>query len=664
MTFFDSVLVANRGEIAVRILATARASGYRTVAVYSDPDGDAPHVAEADQAVRIGPGPAAESYLDPRRILEAAALTGAQAVHPGYGFLSENAAFARAVEAAGLVWIGPPPAAIELMGSKAAAKRHMQAAGVPCLPGYSADAATDDELATAAVDIGVPLMVKASAGGGGRGMRLVRRLDDLPEALGAARSEARGAFGDDALILEKALLNPRHVEVQVFSDSNGNHLHLGERDCSVQRRHQKVIEEAPCPALTTALREAMGCAAVAAAKSIDYVGAGTVEFILDDKGDFYFLEMNTRLQVEHPVTEAVTGLDLVALQLSVAAGEALPFSQADVGLNGHAIEVRLYAEDPAADFLPVTGRVETWREPTGEGVRVDTGIREGQVISSFYDPMLAKVVAHGPDRATALRRLRRALDGTVLFGVTHNRGYLRRVLDSPVFAAAEATTSLLADLPPAYPVPLSSPLLACAGVLQYLSEQRRNAGRGALTRQLAGWSGCREVSTCYDYGADDSKPVSVVVTASRDSTFRVSVDGRQHVVDWLTAVSPGAARLRVDSVQETLFYLCHTDGHIELQWRGAAHSLHNRLGASTAAQDVAGGGAVTAPMHGQLVALSVGVGDHVAQGDAVAVIEAMKMEHRLRTAIAGTVSTVHMPPGSQVATGDVILEVVPASILD
>ena len=489
-------------------------------------------------------------------------------------------------------------------------------------------------------------------------------LDELPEALDAARSEARGAFGDDTLILEKALLNPRHVEVQVFSDSQGNHLHLGERDCSVQRRHQKVMEEAPCPALTTALREAMGCAAVAAAESIDYVGAGTVEFILDENGNFYFLEMNTRLQVEHPVTEAVTGLDLVALQLRVAAGEMLPFSQADIELTGHAIEVRLYAEDPAAGFLPVTGRVETWREPSGEGVRVDAGIREGQVISSFYDPMLAKVVAHGPDRVTALRRLRRALDGTVLFGLTHNRDYLRRVLDSPVFAAGEATTSLLANLPPAHPVPPASSLLACAGVLQYLSEQRRHAGSGASTSQLAGWSGCREVSASYDYGADDSEPVPVAVTVGRDSTFRVSVDGREHVVAWLMEVSPGAARLMVDSIQETLFYFCHTDGRIELQWRGDAYRLHNRLAASATAADVAGGGAVTAPMHGQLIALSVGVGDRVAQGDTLAVIEAMKMEHRLRAAIAGTVSLVHASPGSQVATGEVILEVVPAPILD
>ncbi|MEQ8514602.1 MAG: biotin carboxylase N-terminal domain-containing protein [Chromatocurvus sp.] len=656
---FDSVLVANRGEIAVRILATARAAGYRSIAVYSDADADAPHVAAADQAVRIGPGPAGESYLDSARILDAAAISGAQAIHPGYGFLSENAAFALAVAEAGLVWIGPPPAAIALMGSKAAAKRHMQAAGVPCLPGYSADGASDDALAAAAVDIGVPLMVKASAGGGGRGMRLVTAQADLPDALRSARSEAGNAFGDDALILEKALLNPLHVEVQVFSDSHGNHLHLGERDCSVQRRHQKVVEEAPCPVLSGTLREAMGAAAIAAAQSIDYVGAGTVEFLLDADGQFYFLEMNTRLQVEHPVTEAVTGLDLVALQLLVAAGERLPFGQADVQLNGHAIEVRLYAEDPASDFLPATGRVETWLTPGGEGIRVDAGIREGQVISPFYDPMLAKVIAHGPDRATALRRLRRALDGTVLFGFRHNRDYLRRVLDSPAFVAGEATTSLLADLAPAPAIPPSSSLLACAAVLQYLSEQRADAASGVSTALLAGWSGPREVGTSYDYGPDESAPRPVVVTQRRDALFRVSIDGTEHRVAWLWDVSPGAARLQVDAVQETVFYRCQAGGRIDLQWRGSACTLDNRLATTATADAIAGGGAVVAPMHGIVVSLFVVAGDPVARGTTVAVIEAMKMEHRLKAAIDGTVTAIHVVPRAQVATGDIVIEISP-----
>lgn len=659
MTPFDSVLVANRGEIAVRIFASARAAGYRTVAVYSAADATAPHVAAADQAVLIGPGPAAESYLDLARILEAAALTGAQAIHPGYGFLSENADFARAVEAAGLVWIGPPPAAMALMASKAAAKRHMQAAGVPCLAGYSADAASDAQLTAAAAEIGVPLMVKASAGGGGRGMRLVESLAALPEELRSARSEAKSAFGDDALILEKALLNARHVEVQVFSDSHGRHLHLGERDCSVQRRHQKVVEEAPCPVLSDALREAMGAAAIAAAQSIDYVGAGTVEFLLEENGQFHFLEMNTRLQVEHAVTEAVTGLDLVDLQLRMAAGETLPLTQADVRFDGHAIEVRLYAEDPAAGFLPSTGRVETWRPPAGAGIRVDAGLREGQVISPFYDPMLAKLVAHGPDRATALRRLRRALDSTVLFGPTHNRDYLRRVLDSPAFVAGAATTSLLSALPPAPEFPAPATLLAGAAVLQFLADQSQYGPGSRFCASLSGWTGTRDVSTGYDYGTADGEPRTVLVTQQDTSAFRVSVEGSEHGVSLLSSVAPGLVRLRVDAVEETLHYRCGLDGRIDLQWRGDGWTLVNRLALAVNAQAGGGDGLVIAPMHGHVVSLSVAVGESVARGDAVAVIEAMKMEHRLSAAIAGTVRAIHVTPGAQVATGDIVLEVGP-----
>lgn len=659
MTPFDSVLVANRGEIALRILASAQAAGYRTVAVYSEADTAAPHVAAADQAVLIGPGPAAESYLDPARILEAAALTGAQAIHPGYGFLSENADFARAVEAAGLVWIGPPPAAMALMASKAAAKRHMQAAGVPCLPGFSADAASDAQLTAAAAEIGVPLMVKASAGGGGRGMRLVESLAALPEALRSARSEASSAFGDDALILEKALVNPRHVEVQVFSDSHGRHLHLGERDCSVQRRHQKVVEEAPCPVLSDALREAMGKAAIAAAQSIDYVGAGTVEFLLEENGQFHFLEMNTRLQVEHPVTEAVTGLDLVDLQLRVAAGEALPLTQADVHFDGHAIEVRLYAEDPAAGFLPSTGRIESWRPPAGTGIRVDAGLCEGQIISPFYDPMLAKLVAHGPDRATALRRLRRALDSTVLFGLTHNRDYLRRVLDSPAFVAGAATTALLSGLPPAPDAAVPAPLLAGAAVLQFLADQSRYVAGSRACPSLIGWTGTRDVSAGYDYGSTDSEPRRVLVTQRDKSRFQASVEGVEHGVALLASPAPGLVRLRIDAVEETLHYRCGADGRIELQWRGDGWTLVNRLALAVSAQAGGGDGSVVSPMHGHVVSLSVAVGEPVARGDAVAVIEAMKMEHRLSAAIAGTVRAIHVTPGVQVATGDIVLEIGP-----
>ena len=406
---FSKILIANRGEIACRVMRTARDLGYRTVAVYSDADADALHVREADEAVRIGPPPVSESYLDARAIIEAAKRVGADAVHPGYGFLSENDGFASACQDAGLVFIGPTPDAIRAMGNKAAAKRLMIEAGVPCVPGYQGADQSDATLAAEAQRIGCPIMVKAAAGGGGRGMRLVTRLEDFADAVSTARSEAQNAFGSGELILEKAVVDARHVEVQVFGDAHGHVIHLGERDCSAQRRHQKVIEEAPSPAVSPALREKMGAAAVAAAKAISYRGAGTVEFLLGADGEFYFLEMNTRLQVEHPVTEEITGLDLVEWQLRVAAGEPLPLKQEDVRLDGHAIEVRLYAESPEKNFLPQSGTVFEWRPAEGKGVRVDHGIRSGQEISPFYDPMIAKVIAHGRTREEARRRLVRAL---------------------------------------------------------------------------------------------------------------------------------------------------------------------------------------------------------------------------------------------------------------
>ncbi|HEY7800611.1 MAG TPA: acetyl-CoA carboxylase biotin carboxylase subunit, partial [Hyphomonadaceae bacterium] len=417
----STLLVANRGEIALRIMRTARRMGLRTVAVYSDADANAPHVKFADDAVRIGPGPVGESYLSIENIIAAAKSSGATAIHPGYGFLSENAKFAKAVEKAGLTFVGPPPAAIDAMGDKARAKRKMIESGVPCVPGYEGEDQSAKAFANAAAKVGYPVMIKAAAGGGGRGMRIVEKAGDLETALKTARSEAQNAFGNGDLILEKAIVRPRHVEIQVFADSHGAVIHLGERDCSVQRRHQKVIEEAPCPVMTPDLRERMGAAAVEAARAVDYVGAGTVEFLLDESDAFYFLEMNTRLQVEHPVTEMVTGIDLVALQLRVARGEALGIAQHDVTLNGHAIEVRLYAEDPEAGFLPSSGHVHLFHAPTDEGVRVDAGVETAGDVSAFYDPMLAKIVAHGATRDEARRRLISALSSTAVFGPRTNR---------------------------------------------------------------------------------------------------------------------------------------------------------------------------------------------------------------------------------------------------
>jgi len=421
---FTKILIANRGEIACRIIRTVQALGYEAVALFSDADEDAPHVALADLAVRIGPADVGESYLHIDRVLAAAHKTGADAVHPGYGFLSENADFASRVEAAGLTWIGPQPEAIEIMGNKAAAKRAVADSGVPLVPGYAGSEQDDTTFVAAAAEIGYPVMVKAAAGGGGRGMRLVQTAAGLVAGLASARSESLKAFGSDELLLEKAIVNPRHIEFQIFGDQHGNVIHLGERDCSIQRRHQKVVEEAPSPAVSAELRQKMGAAAVAAAQAVNYVGAGTVEFLLDETGDFYFIEMNTRLQVEHPVTELITGLDLVEWQLLVADGQPLPLTQNEVTLTGHAIEVRLYAESPENDFLPSTGTVWLYKAPSGSGIRVDDGLRSGQSITPFYDAMVAKIITSGATRAIAMRRLRRALLQTTVLGVETNRGFL------------------------------------------------------------------------------------------------------------------------------------------------------------------------------------------------------------------------------------------------
>ncbi|WP_374688041.1 acetyl/propionyl/methylcrotonyl-CoA carboxylase subunit alpha, partial [Promineifilum sp.] len=441
MCRFNSLLIANRGEIARRVIRACRRLGIRAVAVYSDADAHSLHVAEADAAVRLGPAPAADSYLNVPAMLAAARRAGVDAIHPGYGFLAENAAFARACVDAGLIFVGPPAEAIAAMGDKRAARVLAGRLGLPVIPGYDGPAQTDEAFKHEAERIGYPIMVKATAGGGGKGMRLVSAPADLPDALAAARREASAAFGSGDLLLERALLRPRHVEIQVFGDSHGRVLHLGERECSVQRRHQKVIEESPSPAVNAALRAEMGAAAVALAAAIGYTGAGTVEFLLDETGRFYFLEMNTRLQVEHPVTEFVTGLDLVEWQIRVAEGEALPWTQADLAPAGHAIEARLYAEDPANDFLPVTGEVLAWRPAAGEGVRVDGGIRAGDSVTVHYDPLLAKIIAHGPTRADALRRLDDALHRTILLGLTTNQTYLRAILAHPAFRDAGALST-------------------------------------------------------------------------------------------------------------------------------------------------------------------------------------------------------------------------------
>lgn len=645
MRRFDTLLIANRGEIACRIIRTACDLGLRTVAVYSDADADALHVSMADEAHPIGPAPAAESFLNIDAVLAAAKASGAGAIHPGYGFLSENADFARAVERAGLVFVGPSAEAIEIMGDKAIAKAHMLDAGVPCVPGYQGDDQADATLLSHARDIGVPLMVKAAAGGGGKGMRLVSKLDDLSEALTLARAEASAAFGNDALILERAVQNARHIEIQVFADHDGNSIALGERDCSVQRRHQKVIEEAPAPGMTQTLRKRMEITAIAAAQSVSYVGAGTVEFLLDENGeDFYFLEMNTRLQVEHPVTEIVTGLDLVALQLAVAQGAPLPISQEDVTLTGHAIEVRLYAEDPTNGFLPSIGKIHKFE--TDSTIRIDTGVRSGDEVSPYYDPMLAKLITHGDTRDEALRALTQALDNTAVLGVTTNLSFLRGLLDHAEVQNGTATTSFLDDTYPDGPpqTALTSQTIALAAALLLRSE---NAVAQAISllpdTALTGFSSNGGLPIPLDLSLDGDLHR---LTATGVGTDRITVSGD----GWSHTVSND---LRIDGLRTTAHHA--PDGMVGLYLQTAGHHLHVTRAQPWATTDAASTGALTAPMPGLLVALNVAAGDTVKKGDTLAVLEAMKMQHQLTAAADGIVAALHVEAGQQLSKGALIL---------
>jgi len=657
------ILVANRGEIACRIARTAKAMGLRVIAVYAEADAGAPHVMAADEAVCIGPAPAAESYLNAGRILDAAKASGADAIHPGYGFLSENAAFARAVVDADLVFIGPPPEAIDLMGDKAKAKRRMIDAGVPCVPGYQGEDQSDDALVEASKEIGYPLMVKAAAGGGGRGMRLVEDGAALAAAVGTARSEAANAFGSGELILEKAIIRPRHVEIQVFADAHGGTIHLGERDCSVQRRHQKVLEEAPCPVMTPALREAMGAAAVKAARDINYVGAGTVEFLLDADGAFYFLEMNTRLQVEHPVTEMVSGIDLVALQIRVAQGEALPLQQSDVVLNGCAIEARLYAEDVGAGFLPAAGPVDYWRPAGGDGVRVDAGVAAGGAVSPFYDPMVAKVIAHGATRNEARRRLIRALNDTALFGIATNRSFLIDALSKPAFARGEATTAFIAenfDESALAPPPMSAATAATAAVLLHLAGRDAAAAAAIdVPAPLLNWASATPIHTPYRLQCRDQVEQATLVPQDADA-FIVQAGGDDEVAIRMIKRDKHEACASVDGVRTRVFF--NVDGaRIQIALNGRDFDIVNLNAVYESTADAAGAGAVIAPMHGALIDVFVEKGQTVSKGERLAILEAMKMQHELTADIDGDVGAVHYAAGAQIPAGAVILEIVNAA---
>ncbi|MFC9271785.1 acetyl/propionyl/methylcrotonyl-CoA carboxylase subunit alpha [Streptomyces zhihengii] len=640
---FDTVLVANRGEIAVRVIRTLRAMGVRSVAVFSDADADARHVREADTAVRIGPPPAAESYLSVDRLLDAATRTGAQAVHPGYGFLAENAGFAAACEEAGLVFIGPPAPAISLMGDKIRAKETVRAAGVPVVPGSSGSGLGDEELAASAREIGMPVLLKPSAGGGGKGMRLVRAESALMEEIAAARREARASFGDDTLLVERWIDRPRHIEIQVLADGHGNVVHLGERECSLQRRHQKIIEEAPSVLLDEATRAAMGEAAVQAARSCGYRGAGTVEFIVPgtDPSQYYFMEMNTRLQVEHPVTELVTGLDLVEWQLRVAAGEPLGLTQDDITLTGHAVEARICAEDPSRGFLPSGGTVLRLREPSGDGVRTDSGLTEGTEVGSLYDPMLSKVIAYGPDRATALRRLRAALADTVTLGVPTNAGFLRRLLAHPAVVSGEMDTGL---------VEREAPSLVPEGVPDEVYEAAAAARAEALAPRPGGWTDPFSVPNGWRMGG---RPAPLA--------FPLRVPGHDPVT---RAAHPDAARrVGEHAISVELHGVTHTF-HRAGSWLGRDGDCwqvldHDPVEASLSGAAHAGADTLAAPMPGTVTVVKVAVGDVVAAGQSLLVVEAMKMEHVIAAPHAGTVTELDVVAGSTVAMDQVLAVVLP-----
>ena len=657
---FNKVLVANRGEIAVRVIRSAQSLGYRTVAVFSEADANAPHVSAADEAICIGAAAVGESYLVAEKLIDAAKKTGADAIHPGYGFLSENSAFAQACVDANITFIGPRPDAIDLMGSKRQSKIAMIAAGVPCIPGYEGADQSDEVLKNAAVEIGMPVMLKASAGGGGRGMRLVTDASDLDGLIKSARSEALNAFGSGELIIEKAVMQPRHIEIQVFADTYGNTVYLGERDCSVQRRHQKVVEEAPSPFVNPEMRKAMGEAAVNAAKSCNYVGAGTVEFLADSDGNFYFLEMNTRLQVEHPVTELITGLDLVAMQLRVAAGDKLAISQEDVTLTGHAMEVRLYAEDPSVNFIPQTGLLDLWQPASGDGIRIDSGIQQGQVVSPHYDPMLAKIIAYGENREEARRRLVRAVEDSHLLGIKDNRAFLAAILRNDCFIQGEATTAFIAEdfdqHSTLQPLKAKNQEVALAATLLCALTSSNTSGANS-----AGWHNnkigsrfiklsCEEqtfelalskadnIVTTEFISANEGtelnaiQPVVIKVVAQTDHSLKYLADGILRTVVFSRAKGEGES-LGCDQI-----YLAASYGNLAFTDISSQSSKKNKGGSNQ----------VLASMDGAMVDVMVSAGDRVEVGQTLAVLEAMKMEHPLKAGIAGTVVEVLVQAGDQV----------------
>ena len=649
---FSKILIANRGEIACRVIRTARALGYRTVAVYSDADAQAPHVQLADEAVHIGSSPASDSYLSVEKIIAAARRSGADAVHPGYGFLSERADFAQACADAHLVFIGPPASAISAMGNKAGAKRRMLTAGVPCAPGYLDEDQSDERLSQEAAALGVPLLVKAVAGGGGRGIRVVRDLVELPQALAGARREAASAFGDDTLMLERLIEGARHIEIQIFADAHGHAVHLGERDCTAQRRRQKVIEEAPSPVVSAAIRERMGADAVAAALAVGYRGAGTVEFIVDADLNHYFLEMNTRLQVEHPVTECITGLDLVEWQLRVAAGDALPLAQEQIRFQGHAIEVRLYAEDPYAGFAPQTGAVLHWQPERAlqAGVRIDSGIVEGGAVTPFYDPMVAKLIAHGRDRDDAIRRLRAALENAPLVGLRNNGRFLRDLLGHAAFRNAAMHTTLLDQWQEGGEALLREPELPMdlwpVAAAVFSQPAGPGAGGDEVSRpaSVAPWGMTLQCGEARRTVRVQPQGVAVEV-----------VDGAQKVHLKLLMQSEHRLRVEQDGVQREL--VCVREGDLLHLVQDAAVFSIREVSPYPAAVDTADPRRAIAAVAGTVAAISVAPGDAVVAGQPLVCVEAMKMEMWLSARVQGRVRAVHVALKDNVEAGRLLVEI-------
>jgi 3-methylcrotonyl-CoA carboxylase alpha subunit len=668
---FTKILIANRGEIACRVAATCRRLGIRAVAVYSEADARAKHVAVCDEAVLIGSAAAQDSYLRGDRIIEAAKATGAQAIHPGYGFLSENAQFAQSVQAAGIVFIGPPASAMRAMGSKSAAKQLMAQAGVPLVPGYHGDEQDAAFLRRQADSIGYPVLLKASAGGGGKGMRVVERTDDFEAALASCKREAASAFGDDQVLIEKYLQRPRHIEIQVFADNEGNCVYLHERDCSVQRRHQKVLEEAPAPGLDSERRVAMGEAALAAARAVGYVGAGTVEFIANQDGTFYFMEMNTRLQVEHPVTEMITGLDLVEWQLRVAAGQPLPKGQHEIALHGHAIEARVYAENPEKGFLPSVGTLRHMATPqavqfelggTADApapVRIDSGVRAGDEISPFYDPMIAKLIVWGQSRAQALSRMSRALAEFQIVGLATNIAFLKRLVESPAFATAELDTGLIErEASTLFPAPKAAPAAALALATVALVEHERQKARGDDPwSQTRGWrlngSYRRKLSFSDDYAAASGAHAYQLGLSYRadgwdlelaDASLALALvahEGDAYAIRLGEAAVRGAVKREGD------------DFHVFVD--GEHYTLAYLDPMAHAGSEETGGGRLTAPMPGKVIALLVAQGERVKAGQPLVIMEAMKMEHTIAAPAEGVVEELLYQVGDQVADGAPLL---------